>query len=316
MSKQIAITNPDSSVSDTTLCKKQKYNYLRDLIDSDNLTFLMEAHDALSAAVAERAGFKGLWASGLSMASALGFRDANEASWSQLVDVVERMADATDIPILVDGDSGFGNFNNARLAALKLSQRGAAGICLEDKGFPKMNSFVGDRHPLAEITEFCGRLKAVKDTVPEREFVLVARIEALIAGHGQGEALARAHAYADVGADAILIHSRQSVAEEILDFARVWQNRLPVVIVPTKYHRTPVSAYREAGISTVIWANHNMRASVAAMRAVCGRILAEESISGIESEVASLDEVFGLLNYTELASAEERYLPRARTGTD
>lgn len=316
MSKQIAITNPDSSVSDTTLCKKQKYNYLRDLIDSDNLTFLMEAHDALSAAVAERAGFKGLWASGLSMASALGFRDANEASWSQLVDVVERMADATDIPILVDGDSGFGNFNNARLAALKLSQRGAAGICLEDKGFPKMNSFVGDRHPLAEITEFCGRLKAVKDTVPKREFVLVARIEALIAGHGQGEALARAHAYADVGADAILIHSRQSVAEEILDFARVWQNRLPVVIVPTKYHRTPVSAYREAGISTVIWANHNMRASVAAMRAVCGRILAEESISGIESEVASLDEVFGLLNYTELASAEERYLPRARTGTD
>lgn len=276
----------------------------------------MEAHDALSAAVAERAGFKGLWASGLSMASALGFRDANEASWSQLVDVVERMADATDIPILVDGDSGFGNFNNARLAALKLSQRGAAGICLEDKGFPKMNSFVGDRHPLAEITEFCGRLKAVKDTVPEREFVLVARIEALIAGHGQGEALARAHAYADVGADAILIHSRQSVAEEILDFARVWQNRLPVVIVPTKYHRTPVSAYREAGISTVIWANHNMRASVAAMRAVCGRILAEESISGIESEVASLDEVFGLLNYAELASAEERYLPRARTGTD
>lgn len=316
MSKQIAITNPDSSVSDTTLCKKQKYNYLRDLIDSDNLTFLMEAHDALSAAVAERAGFKGLWASGLSMASALGFRDANEASWSQLVDVVERMADATDIPILVDGDSGFGNFNNARLAALKLSQRGAAGICLEDKGFPKMNSFVGDRHPLAEITEFCGRLKAVKDTVPEREFVLVARIEALIAGHGQGEALARAHAYADVGADAILIHSRQSVAEEILDFARVWQNRLPVVIVPTKYHRTPVSAYREAGISTVIWANHNMRASVAAMRAVCGRILAEESISGIENEVASLDEVFGLLNYAELASAEERYLPRARTGTD
>lgn len=316
MLKQIAVLNPDSSVSDTILCKKQKDNYLRDLIESDNLTFLMEAHDALSAAVAERAGFKGLWASGLSMASALGFRDANEASWSQLVDVVERMADATDIPILVDGDSGFGNFNNARLAALKLSQRGAAGICLEDKGFPKMNSFVGDRHPLAEITEFCGRLKAVKDTVPKREFVLVARIEALIAGHGQGEALARAHAYADVGADAILIHSRQSVAEEILDFARVWQNRLPVVIVPTKYHRTPVSAYREAGISTVIWANHNMRASVAAMRAVCGRILAEESISGIENEVASLDEVFGLLNYTELASAEERYLPRARTGTD
>lgn len=281
------------------------------LVGGHELSFLMEAHDALSASVAERAGFKGLWASGLSISSSLGYRDANEASWTQVVDVVERMADAVSVPILVDGDSGFGNFNNARLAALKLWQRGAAGVCLEDKGFPKMNSFVGERHPLAETNEFCGRLKAVKDTVPVAGFVLVARLEALIAGHGQDEALARAHAYADAGADAILIHSRKADADEVLDFARLWQNRLPVVIVPTKYYRTPVSAYRQAGISTVIWANHNMRAAVAAMRQVCGRILAEESIAGIESEVASLDEVFGLLAYDELAAAEERYLPRA-----
>src|SRR5215475_5769874 len=127
---------------------------LRRLVQSTDLTFLMEAHDALSAAIAQHAGFKGLWASGLSISSALGYRDANEASWTDVVNVVERMADATSIPILVDGDSGFGNFNNARLAALKLFQRRAAGICLEDKGFPKMNSFVGNRHPLADVTEF------------------------------------------------------------------------------------------------------------------------------------------------------------------
>lgn len=284
---------------------------LRALIEGPDLSFLMEAHDALSAAIAERSGFKGLWASGLSIASTLGYRDANEASWTQVLDAVERMADATDIPVLVDGDSGFGNFNNARLAALKLSQRGAAGICLEDKGFPKMNSFVGDRHPLADTAEFCGRLRAVKDTVPDPGFVLIARLEALIAGHGQDEALSRAHAYAEAGADAVLIHSRKGDAGEILEFTRAWQNRLPVVIVPTKYYRTPVSAYRDAGISTVIWANHNMRAAVAAMRAVCGRILAEEGIAGIEGEVARLEEVFDLLAYDELASAEERYLPRA-----
>jgi len=282
---------------------------LRQLIASNDLTFLMEAHDALSAAIAWHSGFRGLWASGLSIASSLGYRDANEASWTQVVDVVERMADATEIPVLVDGDSGFGNFNNARLAAYKLWQRGAGGICLEDKGFPKMNSFVGDRHPLADITEFCGRLKAVKDGVPDPEFVLVARIEALIAGYDEAEALERAHAYAEAGVDAILIHSRKSVADEILSFARAWRNRLPLVIVPTKYYRTPVSEYRAAGISTVIWANHNMRASVAAMREVCSRILREESIAGIEKEVAALDEIFGLLDYDELAAAEERYLP-------
>ncbi|WP_213291224.1 isocitrate lyase/phosphoenolpyruvate mutase family protein, partial [Bradyrhizobium sp. sGM-13] len=99
-----------------------------------------EAHDGLSGAIAERAGFKGLWASGLSIACCLGYRDANEASWSQLVDVVERIVDSTKLPVLVDGDNGFGNFNNARLLARKLSQRGAAGVALEDSCFPKMNS--------------------------------------------------------------------------------------------------------------------------------------------------------------------------------
>ncbi|MGA7806674.1 phosphoenolpyruvate mutase [Bradyrhizobium sp.] len=283
---------------------------LRALVcDSRELSFLMEAHDALSAVIAEHAGFEGLWASGLSIASTLGYRDANEASWTQVVETVERMADATSKPILVDGDSGFGNFNNARLAALKIWQRGAAGMCLEDKGFPKMNSFVGDRHPLADIKEFCGRLKAVKDRVPDPDFVVVARLEALIAGHGLDEALDRAHAYSEAGADAILIHSRKSTAEEILEFARAWQNRLPVVIVPTRYFKTPTSVYRDAGVSTVIWANHNMRAAVAAMRNVCRRIRDEDGIIGVEGDVASLEEVFGLIDYDELAAAEGRYLP-------
>ncbi|MGX5851208.1 phosphoenolpyruvate mutase [Mesorhizobium sp. PL10] len=286
---------------------------LRELIFSNDLTFLMEAHDGLSAAIAGRAGFKGLWASGLSISSALGYRDANEASWTQVGDVVERMVDATNVPVLVDGDSGFGNFNNARIVARKLKQRGASGVCLEDKGFPKMNSFVGDRHPLADIDEFSGRLKAVKDTTGP-DFILVARTEALIAAHGLDEALVRAHAYAEAGADAILIHSRKAVADEILAFANGWNNKLPVVIVPTKYYNTPVSTYRDAGISTVIWANHMMRAAIASMRDICGRIQAEESIAGIEDEVAALDELFELMNYSELSAAEEKYLPRTANG--
>ncbi len=98
---------------------------LRQLITANDLSLSMEAHDALSAAVAARSGFAGLWASGLSNASSPGYRNANEAAWTQFVDVVERMSDATDCPVLVDGDSDFGNFNNAQLAALRLWQRGA-----------------------------------------------------------------------------------------------------------------------------------------------------------------------------------------------
>ncbi|WP_456794062.1 phosphoenolpyruvate mutase [Bradyrhizobium sp. USDA 4506] len=278
---------------------------------SGELSFLMEAHDGLSAAIAERAGFKGLWASGLSIASSLGYRDANEASWSQLVDVVGRIVDSSRLPVLVDGDGGFGNFNNARLLARKLRQCGAAGITLEDSCFPKTNSLLGDRHPLADIDEFSGRLRAVKDSVAD-DLILVARIESLIAGHEIDEAISRAHAYADAGSDAILIHSRRTAADEIFAFARAWQNKLPVVIVPTKYYRTPVSAYRRAHISTVIWANHSLRAAIAAMRQVCSRIVAEESTASIEPTIATLDEIFELFRYDELADAEARYLPGRR----
>ncbi|WIW50663.1 phosphoenolpyruvate mutase (plasmid) [Bradyrhizobium sp. 62B] len=282
---------------------------LRRLVCSDcTLSFLIEAHDGISAAIATRAGFEGIWASGLSIASALGYRDANEASWTQVVDVVERIVDTGDRPVLVDGDSGFGNFNNARLLARKLHQRGAAGVALQDSRFPKMNSLVGDRHLLADVSEFSGRLRAVKDAVAE-ELVLVARVEALIANQPMEEALLRANAYADAGADAILIHSRKNTADEILSFAKKWDNRLSLVIVPTRYHSTPNSKFRDARIAAVIWANQPLRASIAAMRSVCERIVADEGVVGVEPQIAPLEEIFELLEYSELANAEARYLP-------
>ncbi|MFK4654357.1 2-methylisocitrate lyase-like PEP mutase family enzyme [Bradyrhizobium japonicum] len=150
-------------------------------------------------------------------------------------------------------------------------------------------------------------MQAVKDTLAT-DLVLVARIEALIAGHGMHEAHSRAHAYREAGADAILIHSRSSSADGILSFARAWQNSLPVVIVPTKYYRTPTCEYRRARISTVIWANHSIRAAVTAMRQLCDRLFAEENATTIEPDIADLEEVFDILHYDELARAEKRYL--------
>ncbi|WP_407170429.1 isocitrate lyase/phosphoenolpyruvate mutase family protein [Bradyrhizobium sp. ORS 111] len=264
----------------------------------------MEAHDGLSAAIAERAGFKGLWASSLSIACSLSYRDAAEVSCSQLLRVVERIVGSTELPVLVDGDTGFDDFNSARSLARKLHQRGAAGVALEDSCFPKMNSLFGER-PLADINEFSGRLRAVKDTVAD-DLVLVARIETFIGAHGIDETILRAHAYADAGADAILIHSRKSTADEILWFVHAWRNRLPVVIVPTKYDRTPLSAYRNARISAVIWANHSMQAAIAAMRQVDDRIITEENTVNTELDIATLDEFFELFMYDELARSEAR----------
>ena len=97
----------------------------------------MEAHNGLSARIVEQSGFKGIWASGLSMSAALGIRDNNEASWTQLLETVEFMSDSTSIPILLDGDTGYGTFNNFRRLVRKLEQRDIAGVCIEDKLFPK-----------------------------------------------------------------------------------------------------------------------------------------------------------------------------------
>jgi phosphoenolpyruvate phosphomutase len=289
---------------------------LRTLIESPELTFLMEAHNGLSARVVEEAGFAGIWASGLTMSASHAIRDCNEASWTQVLADVEFMADATALPILVDGDTGHGNFNNVRRFVTKLEQRGAAGVCLEDKQFPKANSFVnGTEQALADIDEFCGRIKASKDALHNDQFVIVARTEALVAGRGVAEGLARAEAYWSAGADAILIHSAKSDASEVLEFKRIWGSTLPVIIVPTKYHATPTETFRTSGFSVVIWANHLLRAAVTAMQSIAARLFAEQCLATVEPAVASLHEVFRLQNLDELLRAERRYLP-APAGSD
>ena len=287
-----------------------KTEQLRALLMSPELEFLMEAHNGLSAKIVEEAGFKGIWASGLSMSAALGVRDNNEASWTQIMDVLEFMADATSVPILVDGDTGWGNFNNMRRAVTKLCQRGVAGICIEDKLFPKTNSFLGEGQPLADIDEFCGKIKAGKDSQLDDSFSIVARLEAFIAGRGLAEALKRAEAYHAAGADALLVHSKLSTAEEIESFAKEWGGRCPIVIVPTKYYRTPTDEFRKMGVSLAIWANHNMRAAITAMRETSAQIFREESLAGVDGKMVLVKEVFELTGNAELAEAEKKYLPQ------
>ena len=280
------------------------------MINGPEMAFLMEAHNGLSAKIAEEAGFKGIWGSGLSISAALGVRDNNEASWTQVLDVLEFMSDATTIPILLDGDTGYGNFNNMRRLVKKLEQRDIAAVCIEDKLFPKTNSFIGgENQPLADVDEFSGKIKAAKDTQVDPDFMVVARLEAFIAGWGLDEALRRADAYHRAGADAILCHSKKADSSDIDAFMKVWGNRCPVIIVPTKYYSVPTEHFKKVGISTIIWANHNMRASIKVMQETSARIFAEQSLINVESKVVSVNEIFRLQGADELEAAEDKYLP-------
>jgi phosphoenolpyruvate phosphomutase len=288
----------------STKCKE-----LRSIIKSNELEFILEAHNGISAAIVERAGFKAIWGSGLAMSAQFGVRDSNEVSWTQVIDMLEFMSDATTIPILLDGDTGYGNFNNMRRLVTKLEQRNIAGVCIEDKQFPKVNSFIdGNKQPLADINEFCGKIKAGKDCQTDDDFCIVARVEALIAGWGLKEALNRAEAYREAGADAVLIHSKSHRPDEILAFAKEWENRLPLVIVPTKYYSTPTDAFRKANISLVIWANHMIRSSTIEMIKNSKTIFKSESIADIEDRITTVEEIFNLQGVDELSQAQERYL--------
>jgi len=267
----------------------------------------MEAHNGMSAKIVKEAGFAGIWASGFTMAAALGLRDANEASWTQVLNNVELIADAVGIPVLMDGDTGFGNFNNVRRLVRKLEQRGIAGVCLEDKSFPKANSFSAARHALVSKEEFSGKLRAALDNRIDNDFCIVARTEALIGGTTVTEALDRADAYREAGADAVVIHSRRSDAKEVLEFAERWHRRTPLLAIPTTYPTASIDSLYQAGVTTIIWANHTFRGAVAAMQRITRQIHTQGSVAAIEGDIASVNDILDLVDTTELLDAERRY---------
>ena len=284
----------------------------KQLLLSPQLEFICEAHNGLSAKIVEEAGFHGIWASGLSISAQFGVRDNNEASWTQVLDNLEFMSDATQIPILLDGDTGYGNFNNMQRLIRKLEQRHIAAVCIEDKLFPKTNSFLkGEAQPLADMDEFCGKIKAGKDAQSDPDFCIIARVEAFICGWGLTEALRRAEAYHQAGADGILIHSALTMPDEILTFKQEWGDRCPVIIVPTKYYSTPTDVFRQHGISMVIWANHMLRSAIATMQTTARILKDEENLLSIEDNIVSVAEVFRLQGAADLQEAEKRYLPKS-----
>jgi phosphoenolpyruvate phosphomutase len=136
----------------------KKTTQLKNLLHSERTAFILEAHNGLSAKIVEEGGFKGIWGSGLALSAQHAVRDNNELSWTQVVKILEFMSEATTLPILLDGDTAYGDFNSMRRLVAKLEQRKIGGVCIEDKLFPKANSFIqGEQQELEDIDAFCGK---------------------------------------------------------------------------------------------------------------------------------------------------------------
>lgn len=281
---------------------------LIDDLRSHELRRAAGAHNGLTAALAAHSGFDAVWASGLEISASHAIPDADILGSGDTVTAIESIVRASDVPVVVDCDAGYGNAMNALYMARRYLGIGAQGLCIEDKVFPKINSFADARQPLEEISTFCGKLEAVLSAVSRSDQFVIARTEALIAGYDVGEALERARAYADVGADAVLIHDKTGDGAQVLEFAARWDRDVPLVAVPTTYHRHSAHELHAAGFSLVIYANQGIRAQVRAVRDTFAQILADGRSSAVESQLASVREVFELQGLPEFQAETKMFV--------
>jgi phosphoenolpyruvate phosphomutase len=288
---------------------KDKAGILRAMLSGGGPTVLAGAHDALSARLVEEAGFDAVWASGFEISASRGVPDASVLTMTDMLEAARRMNAAVAVPIVADCDGGFGNAINAIHMTRAYEEAGIAGLCIEDSAFPKRCSLYsrGDRE-LTPIEEQALKIRAVRDARRESDTLVIARTEALIAKRGQDEALERAHAYADAGADAILVHSAQPTGEEVVAFARRWNRGVPLVAVPTTYSRVDVDELSAAGFSMIIFANQGLRASIRAVREAFRRLRMDGCAHSVEDSIVPLRDVFDLVGLDELQADEQRYL--------
>ncbi|MBS2531526.1 isocitrate lyase/phosphoenolpyruvate mutase family protein [Catenulispora sp. NF23] len=263
---------------------------------------IMGAHDGLTAKLAENAGFEAIWAGGLGISSSYLVPDAGLLTMTEFVNAAAQMRAACTLPIIADVDAGFGDVNVVRRMVRLYEAAGIDAVCIEDKQYPKRNSFRGGQH-LEEPRAFAQKIATAKAAQCDTDFVVVARLESLIAGAGMDDALSRAELYHDAGADAVLIHSRLSDAGEIREFCRRWQatgRNVPVLCVPTTYAGTTATELGDMGIRGIIYANHAIRVSVKAVTEVLASIAKHDSTAPIEYSLASLSDLFGLIGMNDV----------------
>lgn len=287
-----------------------KAKRMREWLAEDKLAIGVGARDALEAKLIERAGFDFVWSSSLGVSASYAVPDASLISMSQYLDAARAMNEVIGIPIIADCDTGYGNANNVAYAVKLFERAGIAAISMEDKKFPKDNSLLaGGRQELASIEEFAGKLMAAKDAQSSRDFIVIARVEALIAGWGEEEALERAHRYVAAGADCILMHSKSTEPDEIVSFVNAWDGSAPLVLVPTTYPSLTEEAVRNLGkVNVLIYANQPMRAAVRASEILLEEVKRAGGIHTIDEMMVPVSHLFELQGVPQMKEAEKKYL--------
>jgi phosphoenolpyruvate phosphomutase len=270
------------------------YPSFRAVLATNDVVRVAGVHDALGGKLAQEAGFQAVWSSSFEISAARCLPDASVLTMTEYLEAALNTQRALEIPVIADCDTGYGNALNVAHMVHEFEAAGITAVCIEDKQFPKMNSFAGGEHVLLDVAEFSRKIEIAKNAQRGDEFFVIARTEAMIAGKGVDAALHRCTAYAEAGADAVLIHSKSRTKDEVLEFVRGWQGRLPVVVVPTTYPDWHINEVAAHGVSVVIYANHGLRAMVTSLRNTFRMIYTRGETTVLEDHIASVTDIFAL----------------------
>ena len=253
------------------------------------------AFDVMSAKLAEMNGFDAIWASGFGISSARALPDAGIITMTELLDAVTFMSEACSIPVIADCDTGYGGPNNVAHLVKKFENAGICGICIEDKTFPKENSLFKDgKQVMISKRDFVAKIVAAKNAKKNDDFIIIGRVEALIADLGIEEAMSRANAYAKAGADIIFVHSRKESTDEIFEFLKLWQGKVPIMIIPTAFPTVTLDELKSRGVGMVVYAHQTTLAAFAAVSDVIKQMSKIKSLSELNTKMASMDDLFKL----------------------
>ena len=288
------------------ILEMQNADILQKLIESKPILKVGGAFDSMSAKLVETNGFDAIWTGGFAISATHALPDASILTMTEFLNVSSNIVESCKIPVIADCDTGFGGPNNVSHTVKKFESAGVAAICIEDKTFPKQNSLLKNgKHELISEKEFVAKILAGKEAKSNKNFMIIARTEALIAELGMDEALQRATAYQNAGADAILIHSKKESPDEIFEFSESWKGEVPLVVVPTTYPTVEIDELIKNKFKMIIYANQTLRVAYSAINNMLKEIKDGKRISDIKQEMSSMEDIFELQKMYEIKNQEK-----------
>lgn len=294
--------------STTKLLQKiRNNNNLQYALNNKEKLVVVSANDAITARLVETYEFDGIWVSSFESSARLGLVDNETINLTDMINIARPIIDSVNIPVIVDADTGYGKIEQVVRAVKELEKIGASAICIEDNKFPKSNSLWGGKIELESMKSFGNKIKAGKEVQNTNNFSIIARTEALIRKHGKKEAIKRANYYVDCGADLILMHSKDNTGKEALEMPKLWDRKVPLVIIPSKFpHLTEAELFR-AGYSIVIYANQTQRAKIEGVKKTLKILKEKKNAKDLNNYISTLDEFRNLTPIEKTKRRQERY---------